>query len=121
MSLSNTLINQKRDDEVITHADFAQYHEQMLQMLSDTREEIKKEFGIEQNPLLAKITEALRAKHTQVQQNFFRDQLKTALAFKGRKVKRRVTSPIKRNSTVEMNPSDIFGLALFKSTKLDFR
>ena len=86
----------------------------MLQMLDDTREEIKREFGIEQNPLIAKISEALRAKHTQVQQNFFKDQFKSALAFKGRKVKRRATSPMKRNSTVEMNPSDIFGLALFK-------
>ena len=27
MSLSNSMINKKKDDEVITHADFAQYRE----------------------------------------------------------------------------------------------
>ena len=47
MSLSNTLINEKKGDETISHAELAQYHESVLQMFEETRDEIRKAFDIE--------------------------------------------------------------------------
>ena len=66
MSLSNTLINKKKEDQGISQEEFSAYHNSVLQLFDDTREEIKKEFDIEQNPLIAKISQALKQKHTQV-------------------------------------------------------
>ena len=61
MSLENTLINEKKQDDSVTRAEFEEYHGKVLELFEETQDELKKKFELKpDNPLIIKIGQALK-------------------------------------------------------------
>ena len=74
LSLENTQINEEKESDAISRDEFTEYHSKVLEMFKETQDELKREFEIEPNPLLARIGDALVQKHSDVTSDFMRRQ-----------------------------------------------